>query len=83
MMTNEDYQALNELRERFEQEMAKINEAIQTYFDICDIARKKFAEKTDWALANVHKLQDKRESMYKEYAEKLEVICDKYKEESA
>lgn len=83
MMTNEDYQALNELRERFEQEITETNKAIQIYFDICDIARKEFAEKTDWALANVHKLQNKRESMYKEYAEKREVICDKYKEEPA
>ena len=83
MMTTENYQQLVDLRRAHDEENETINQAIDNYFAICDIAKKEFIEKSDWALENVHRLQEKREILHKEYINKVEAINNKCKEESA
>lgn len=83
MMTTENYQQLVDLRMAHDEENETINQAIDNFFTICDIAKKEFIEKTDWALENVHRLQEKREILHKEYINKVEAINNKCKEETA
>lgn len=82
-MTSEEYFEIHDLRTAYSEESDKISNAINNFFAICDIAKKEFIEKSDWALENIRKLQERREILHKECLSKIEAINNKYKEESA
>ena len=83
MMTTENYQQLMDLRRAHDEENETINQAIENYFAICEIAKKEFIEKSDWVLGNIQRLQEKREILHKEYINKVDAINNKRKEETA
>ena len=83
MITAEGCLKLHDLSRAHAEENAEIGKAIDNFFAICEIAKKEFIEKTDWALENVHKLQEKRETLHREYMDKVNELNNRYKEETA
>ena len=83
MMTYEDYKQLMELVQKRDEETEEISKAIGNFFEICEIAKKEYIEKFDWAMKNIDTLRAKRDAICDEYHQKIEAIYNKYKEETA
>ena len=83
MITAEGCLKLHDLSRAHDEENEAISQSIENFFAICEIAKKEFIEKTDWALEHVNKMQQKRETLHREYMEKVNELTNKYKEKSA
>lgn len=81
MMTYEDYKQLMELVQKRDEEAEEISKAIGGFFEICEIAKKEYIEKFDWAMKNIDTLRSKRDAICKEANQKMEAIYSKYKTE--
>ena len=81
MMTYEDYKQLMELVQKRDEETEEVSKAIGGFFEICEIAKKEYIEKFDWAMKNIDTLRAKRDAIYKEANQKMEAIYSKYKTE--
>lgn len=81
MMTNEDYKQLMELVQKRDEGTEEISKAIGGFFEICEIAKKEYIEKFDWAMKNIDTLRAKKDAIFKEANQKIEEIYSKYKTE--
>ena len=81
MMTNEDYKQLMELVQKRDEEAEEVSKAIGGFFEICEIAKKEYIEKFDWAMKNIDVLRAKKDAIFKEANQKIEAIYSKYKTE--
>ena len=81
MMTNEDYKQLMELVQKRDEGTEEISKATAGFFEICEIAKKEYIEKFDWAMKNIDTLRAKKDAIFKEANQKIEEIYSKYKTE--
>ena len=81
MMTYEDYKQLMELVQKRDEETEEVSKAIGNFFEICEIAKKEYIEKFDWAMKNIDTLRSKRDAICDEYHKKMEAIYSKYNTE--
>ena len=81
MMTYEDYLQLMELVQKRDEETEEVSKAIGGFFEICEIAKKEYIEKFDWAMKNIDALRAKKDAIFKEANQKIEAIYSKYKTE--
>ena len=78
MMTYEDYKQLMELVQKRDEEAEEISKAIGGFFEICEIAKKEYIEKFDWAMKNIDALRARRDAICDEANQKIEAIYAKY-----
>ena len=78
MMTYVDYLQLMELVQKRDEEAEEISKAIGNFFEICEIAKKEYIEKFDWAMKNIDALRARRDEICDEANQKIEAIYAKY-----
>lgn len=83
MITAEGCLKLHDLSKAYDEENEAISQSIENFFAICEIAKKEFIEKSDWALSNIQRLQARRETLHREFMDRQKEIEENYKEETA